>query len=213
MAYLITAGVKVTLLYGDRDWACNWKGGEAASLAIPHPLVPVFAGAGYAPLALSPFRSAGLTRQVGPLLSFSRIYQAGHMVPAYQPEAAYEVFMRALTNRDIATGKVRVNQDEGMWYRTEGGGSWRGVDSDVIERGGEEECYVLMPGGTCRAETWEGVREGRKKVRDWIVVGDVDDEEDVGQKEKEGRDGVVVGEANGGIGNANKQAVLGPNPA
>lgn len=144
-------------------------------------MVSSFSEAGYAPIALSPFRSAGLVRQLGPLLSFSRVYQAGHMVPAYQPEAAYEVFMRAMTNRDIATGQINLGKgtEEGRQeYRTEGRKSaWRGVDSDVLDRATEEQCYLLMPDSTCSAETWKGVREGRKAIRNWLVVGDVHDDE------------------------------------
>lgn len=137
-------------------------------------MVTSFSRAGYAPIALSPFKSGGLVRQLGPQLSFSRIYQAGHMVPSYQPEAAYEVFMRAVTNRDVATGQRDVEND--WWYQTEGlESAWRGVDSDILDRG-REECYILMPGSTCERETWEGVKEGRKVVKDWIVVGDVDSE-------------------------------------
>ncbi|KAL9623539.1 MAG: hypothetical protein Q9160_002220 [Pyrenula sp. 1 TL-2023] len=191
LTYLLESGVKVAFVYGDRDWACNpypadssksdWKGGEASSLAIPHPLVSSFSEAGYAPIALSPFRSAGLVRQLGPLLSFSRVYQAGHMVPSYQPEAAYEIFMRAMTNRDVATGQIELGKgtEQGRKeYRTDGPKSaWRGVDSDVLDRAEQEECYVLMPDSTCSAETWKGVKEGRKVIKDWIVVGDVDDGE------------------------------------
>ena len=36
IAYILDHGVKVTMMYGDRDYACNWIGGEAASLKVGH---------------------------------------------------------------------------------------------------------------------------------------------------------------------------------
>lgn len=47
---LLDAGVKVHLVHGDRDYPCNWVGGEAASLAVPYSRAAGFARAGYAPL-------------------------------------------------------------------------------------------------------------------------------------------------------------------
>ncbi|KAJ5619063.1 hypothetical protein N7510_003047 [Penicillium lagena] len=40
--------------------------------------------------------------------SFTHVYEAGHEVPAYQTETAYEIFYRALFNRDLATGKMDI---------------------------------------------------------------------------------------------------------
>ncbi|KAI4789723.1 alpha/beta-hydrolase, partial [Aureobasidium sp. EXF-8845] len=34
IANLLRAGVRVSLMYGDADYICNWKGGEAASFAV-----------------------------------------------------------------------------------------------------------------------------------------------------------------------------------
>lgn len=33
---LLDAGIKVYLMYGDRDYSCNWYGGEAVSLALEY---------------------------------------------------------------------------------------------------------------------------------------------------------------------------------
>jgi hypothetical protein len=57
----------------------------------------------------------GVTKQSG-LFSFSRIYDAGHEVPFYQPLTALTVFNRSIHGMDIATGKVHVEND----YRTKG---------------------------------------------------------------------------------------------
>jgi carboxypeptidase C (cathepsin A) len=50
------------------------------------------------------FYNGCLVRQYGNF-SFSRVFEAGHEVPAYQPETAYEIFRRAMFNLDIASGE------------------------------------------------------------------------------------------------------------
>lgn len=78
-------------MYGDRDYICNWLGDEAVSLAINSTLSPGFAIPGYVPVFTggthvkvgdvrqwSGVNSGGLVRQYGNL-SFSRVFQAGHM--------------------------------------------------------------------------------------------------------------------------------------
>ena len=87
---LDAGGVKVHLVYGDRDYACNWVGGEAASLAVPWSRASAFAeDSGYAAL-LTPTNDgegsafSGLTRQLGNF-SFTRVFQVGHDA---QPHAA-----------------------------------------------------------------------------------------------------------------------------
>lgn len=49
----------------------------------------------------------GEVRQYGNF-SFMRIYEAGHEVPFYQPEASLELFRRVLGNLDIATGQTTL---------------------------------------------------------------------------------------------------------
>ena len=53
IGYLLDNGVKVTLFYGDRDYACNWMGGEAASLAVKYSEAEQFASAGYADIVVN----------------------------------------------------------------------------------------------------------------------------------------------------------------
>jgi hypothetical protein len=40
--------------------------------------------------------------------TFLRVYEAGHVVPYYQPVAAQEMFRRALKGLDIAEGREKV---------------------------------------------------------------------------------------------------------
>ncbi|KAL9114089.1 MAG: hypothetical protein Q9227_001861 [Pyrenula ochraceoflavens] len=212
IAYVLDQGVRVALVYGDRDWACNWLGGEAASTSIPHPFSKKFTEKGkgeagdvtYNPIVIDPFTSGGLVRQYANL-SFSRIYQAGHMVPAFQPRTAYEIFMRVVRGRDVATGEVVLDDygygdGEGV-YRTKGGKKEAWSWSDDLGKPGEV-CYVLAAGESCEEETWREVREGRAKVEDWVVVGME------GEEEKE--EGKGKGSAVGGQGMRSGQEVLGP---
>ncbi|KAF4632059.1 hypothetical protein G7Y89_g6074 [Cudoniella acicularis] len=109
LATLLRAGVRVGLMYGDRDYICNWFGGEAISLAIAAQTsasyASLFPAAGYAPIITNTTYIGGVVRQYGNL-SFSRIYDAGHTVPAYQPETAFEVFARIMTGTSISTGEI-----------------------------------------------------------------------------------------------------------
>lgn len=74
---LLNKGVKVALMYGDRDYQCNWFGGEAISLAIDSSISSDFITAGYANIQTNSSYVGGLVRQYGNL-SFSRVFQAGH---------------------------------------------------------------------------------------------------------------------------------------
>jgi carboxypeptidase C (cathepsin A) len=74
---LLDKGVKVALVYGDRDYQCNWLGGEAISLAIKSNTTSSFMNAGYANIETNSSYVGGLVRQYGNL-SFSRVFQAGH---------------------------------------------------------------------------------------------------------------------------------------
>ncbi|KAK0748995.1 Alpha/Beta hydrolase protein [Schizothecium vesticola] len=165
IAHLLRANVSVHLVYGDRDAACNWMGGEAASLAVPWARREEFAArAGYVPLRTAEGKVRGMTRQVGGF-SYSRVFQAGHEVPRYQPEVAYEVFMRAMTGRDVATGRIEV--DEGLvTVGVNDTRGWREAPPEMPE----ERCYVLKR-GTCTDEVWKTVMNGTALVRDWWVVG------------------------------------------
>lgn len=169
MAHLIAAGVKVHLVYGDRDFACNWMGGEAASLAVPWARQAEFAAAGYVPLVTSDGRTEGMTRQIGNF-SFTRVFQAGHEVPSYQPVASYDIFMRALGGWDIATGRRRV--DEGLV--TIGLNDTLGIRNAAPARP-KPRCYVLKP-MACTPEVWETVVKGTAIVKDYYVVGDESDD-------------------------------------
>lgn len=181
LAHLLDHGVKVHLVYGDRDYACNWIGGEAVSLAIPHKYQKEFAKAGYTALTVSspeepPFVPYGLTRQHGNL-SLTRMFQSGHMVPSYQPEASLRVFERALFNKDIASGTVDLTKtggwggaDEGAEvFASEGPGDtwWRRSEVMPVP---ESQCYILNT-MTCSRDQIQALKNGTAVVKDYVIVG------------------------------------------
>ncbi|KAL8695152.1 MAG: hypothetical protein Q9218_000320 [Villophora microphyllina] len=106
ISYLLSLGVRVALIYGDRDYICNWLGGEAVSFSIAaqSPAYAPFYSAGYADIVVNSTYVGGVVRQYGNL-SFSRIFDAGHLIPAYQPETAFTVFTRVITGTDISLGE------------------------------------------------------------------------------------------------------------
>lgn len=108
---ILANGVRVHLYHGDADYICNWFGGQAISLAVNYTHSAEFAASGYAPFMIGSAtdqREAGEVRQYGNF-SFIRVYEAGHEVPYYQPEAALEMFKRTILGLDIATGDLRFD--------------------------------------------------------------------------------------------------------
>jgi len=83
---MLAAGIDVLIYAGDQDFVCNWLGNEKWTLALDWEHKAEFNSA-----TKTPFLAAG--KEVGELRSYAnfhflRVYQAGHMVPLDQPEAA-----------------------------------------------------------------------------------------------------------------------------
>ncbi len=96
------------------DYICNWFGGEAVSLAANFTGAEKFRAAGYTPMVVDGVEY-GETREYGNF-SFTRVYEAGHEVPYYQPIAALALFNRTINMFDIATGQKKITAD----YATNG---------------------------------------------------------------------------------------------
>ncbi|KAI0472260.1 carboxypeptidase S1 [Xylaria cf. heliscus] len=165
LAFLLDNGIKVHLMYGDRDYACNWIGGEAVSLAINYTNTDKFHAAGYTDIVVNDTYVGGQVRQYGNL-SFSRVYEAGHEIPSYQPETAYKMFTRALSNKDIATGTVdtAANPD----YATNGT-----EDTWAIKNEDPEDpvhfCYLWDISSTCSQEQIDGILNGSAVIVSGIL--------------------------------------------
>lgn len=162
VAYLLDTGVKIHMMYGDRDYACNWVGGEMVSTKIPYSRLDDFKAAGYSPLLTSD-GVGGMTRQFGNY-SFTRVFQAGHEVPMYQPAAAYDIFMRATFNRDIPTGLLPVHDELSTVGPQD---TWHIKNEPPVRP--EPKCYVISP-DTCTEEVWAKVVAGEVEVKDYFVV-------------------------------------------
>lgn len=161
LAFVLDSGVKVALVYGDRDFACNWIGGENVSLNIPWSQQQNFRSAGYTDLQVNSSYVGGKTRQYGNL-SFTRVYQSGHEVPAYQPETAWQIFQRALSGLDIATGANAVTAG----YSTQGPADTWNVQMKA-PAAHPSECYVLNL-ATCTNQQVDAIINGSVPVNDYI---------------------------------------------
>ncbi|KAI1841055.1 hypothetical protein JX266_012713 [Neoarthrinium moseri] len=104
---LLDRGVKVALINGDADYLANWMGGEAISLAANYTHSAGFRAANYEPLVVDGTKY-GETREFGQF-SFTKVYEAGHDVPFYQPVATLELFKRVLGNLVISDGSSKVD--------------------------------------------------------------------------------------------------------
>ncbi|KAF1953025.1 peptidase S10, serine carboxypeptidase [Byssothecium circinans] len=145
-------GVRVALIYGDADYICNWFGGEAVSLAVNYSDTRAFNAAGYIPFVVDGVEY-GEVREYGNF-SFTRIYEAGHEIPYYQPEASLEIFKRVLDHVVIADGRRVVTDD----YSTNG-----------TAKATHTEAFVPLPSTTSSAAVATGTGgvagKGRKVVR------------------------------------------------
>ncbi|TLD24306.1 hypothetical protein PspLS_06619 [Pyricularia sp. CBS 133598] len=160
---LLDQGVKVALVYGDRDWRCNWVSGEAVSLSVKYGDSSKFAAAGYTDVKVGN-KVAGKVRQHG-LFSFTRVFNAGHEVPIYKPAEALAIFTRTITGKDVATGS-----SDAAKFTSSGPSSVFDVTvkADPIPA---PLCYVLdVPiNQRCTANQIKALGDGSATVKDYIV--------------------------------------------
>lgn len=128
-----------------------------------YPSAGSFRAAGYADLQTNGSYVGGLVRQHANV-SFSRVFQAGHAVAAYQPETVYRIFERAIFGKDVATGKV----DAGDGYSTSGPVSSWG-HRDELPDSPSSVCYLYGIQTTCTPEEIEALVNGTAVVEDYIV--------------------------------------------
>jgi len=99
LSTLVNSKLKTLIWAGDADINCNWLGGHASVLAMDW--------YGNKTLHNTPFKN--ITIRGTPVaavqnvdnFSFARVYQAGHEVPAFQPEAAFHIFKQVIEGKQL----------------------------------------------------------------------------------------------------------------
>ncbi len=172
LAGLLSSEIRVALIYGDADYICNWLGGEAVSLEIASqlPSYSRFPNAGYADIIINDTYVGGTVRQFGNL-SFSRIYDAGHLVPAYQPETAFTVFTRIIQGTDISTGES-VNLTE---FNTTGPAD--AAYMNEMPPSAEPTCWIRAIARSCTDEQKALMLVGKGTVIGGVFYEEEDDYE------------------------------------
>lgn len=170
MAYLLALGVRVALIYGDSDYLCNWLGGEAVSFSVAaqSPSYSPFYSAGYAAIVVNDTYVGGAVRQFGNL-SFSRIYDAGHLIPAYQPETAFTVFTRVIMGTDLSTGKP-VNLTS---FGTTGSANATHTNSGPPQS--SPTCWVRNIGNTCTNDQKVMIRNNQGVIINGVLYDQASD--------------------------------------
>lgn len=172
--YLLAHDVKVTLIYGDRDYRCPWLGVEKLSLAAEWEGQEGYGKAGYEEISLGEGEGGkdvgGVVKQFGPL-TFARVFEAGHHVSSYQPETAFQVFNRSVHNLDVATG----TKPTGHLSNTHSEYSTTGtLDSYVwknaIPASKPMECNLYDIVTTCTVDQVAAYMNGTAEVEGWVVV-------------------------------------------
>lgn len=185
IAQLLSQGVRVALIYGDADYICNWQGGQAVSHAIaaalptlpsaapgwrggPNnalPLAKAFETAGYADIVVNSSYVGGAVKQYGNL-SFSRVYDAGHFVPYFQPETAFQIFARVILGDDISTG---TNVNLSSFIST---GPVNSTHTNKVPPMPSQTCWVRSWTGSCKDSDTKAMLAGRGLVQDGIYYQD-----------------------------------------
>lgn len=166
IATLLDSGIQVAMVYGDRDFACNWIGGERVSLSVKYSQSDEFSAAGYANVTLDGSDlpdPVGQVRQHG-LFSFTRVYQSGHMVPSYKPKEAYHILHRSMQGRDIATGKIVVTSD----YSTDG--LFESKQTFKPPPIPPVTCYLRFMSSTCADNQISAIEDGSASIVSGVIV-------------------------------------------
>ncbi|KAL8650926.1 MAG: hypothetical protein Q9210_003532 [Variospora velana] len=101
LSNVVQKGIQTAVWAGDADWICNWIGNQVAAEAVDYSGQSEFKNASLAPYNVAG-KQVGTFKTVGKL-SFARIFEAGHLVPYYQPEAALQVFKQTMMGQALSS--------------------------------------------------------------------------------------------------------------
>lgn len=117
----------------------------------------MFPAAGYTDIVTNDSYVGGHVRQYGNL-SFSRIFDAGHMVPSDQAETAFVVFSRIIAGDDIGTGR-HVNLST---FSTRGPA--HSAHKNKVPLQPESTCWIRDIDSTCTDPEKAQIRRGKGVV-------------------------------------------------
>jgi carboxypeptidase C (cathepsin A) len=148
--YLLSRGIGIALIYGDRDYRCPWIGAEQLSMEANWTGAAAYREAGYEEIRVNSSYIGGVAKQHG-LLSFSRVFQAGHDVAWYQPETSFQIFNRAIFGHDIPTGRKNLsrNRHAAKWSTKGPLSAWGWKEQ--LPASPPVECYMYDIATTCTA--------------------------------------------------------------
>lgn len=125
-----------------------------------------FRAAGYAPITTNETYQGGVVRQYNKV-SFSRVFDAGHAVGAYQPETVSKIFDRVMFDKDVARGNVTTGGS--VSYSSEGPTSSFGIKG-VLPPSPRNECYLWNAVSSCTDEELKALANGSAVVKDFLLV-------------------------------------------
>ncbi|KAG8168792.1 hypothetical protein KVR01_001541 [Diaporthe batatas] len=164
---VLDSGVGVAMVYGDLDYRCNWMGAENVSLSASYPDASSFRNAGYAPITTNSSYQGGLVRQFKNF-SFSRVFEAGHVAGAYQPETILRIFERAITGKDVATGEADAGASSS--YASQGPASTLNVTNEILDPIIEPICFWYDAFETCDEAQQAALGANAAIIEDFVVV-------------------------------------------
>eukprot|EP01024_Parvocaulis_polyphysoides_P028506 TRINITY_DN2576_c1_g1_i5.p1 TRINITY_DN2576_c1_g1~~TRINITY_DN2576_c1_g1_i5.p1 ORF type:complete len:486 (-),score=32.92 TRINITY_DN2576_c1_g1_i5:158-1549(-) len=102
---MLDAGIRVNLYEGDKDFICNWLGNRAWVDQLNWTMSDQWEHVQDVKWKLPNGKSAGTVAKVGPL-QFTKIFDAGHLVPMDQPESAYHQIYYFTRNKPLVPPPV-----------------------------------------------------------------------------------------------------------
>ncbi|KAF4610985.1 hypothetical protein D9613_006719 [Agrocybe pediades] len=102
---LVDSGLRTLLWAGDADINCNWLGGHASALAMDWHGAKKLANKPFTNMTINGVPVAAIQNVDN--FSFARVFQAGHEVPAFQPQVAFEIFKQIINGKELHS--VTVN--------------------------------------------------------------------------------------------------------
>ncbi|KAF2813710.1 alpha/beta-hydrolase [Mytilinidion resinicola] len=163
---LLSSGVKLSMVYGDLNFICNWIGAENLTLNTEYPEASEFGASGYANITTNSTYQGGVVTQFEGV-SFSRVFLGSHTVSYSQPETVYQIFNRAMFYKDVSTGHHNIETGKG--YKSKGPASAWGF-KDVLPPPPPPECSISYASTSCSEDQLAALANGTAVVENNIVV-------------------------------------------